>query len=121
MSGSRTRRHGTAGILNTNIDTEVDLTVTCTSGLSYDIALDAGMGEGATAEDRYMTGDSGETVTYSLYQDAGRNVLWGPDPDDLSGTGTGDGVTHTVYGRVPPQTTPPAGTYTDTVTVTVTY
>jgi spore coat protein U-like protein len=38
--------------------------------------------------------------------------------------GTGTGATQpavTVYGRVPPQTTPAIGTYTDTVVVTVTY
>ncbi|WP_163468383.1 spore coat protein U domain-containing protein, partial [Klebsiella michiganensis] len=28
---------------------------------------------------------------------------------------------YTVYGRVPVQTTPAPGTYTDTITVTVTY
>jgi spore coat protein U-like protein len=39
----------------------------------------------------------------------------------VSGTGNGAGQTITIFGRVPAQTTPAPGTYTDTVTVTVTY
>jgi spore coat protein U-like protein len=39
----------------------------------------------------------------------------------VSATGNGADQTFTIYGRVPAQTTPAPGTYTDTVTVTVTY
>ncbi|MCE3520182.1 spore coat protein U domain-containing protein, partial [Escherichia coli] len=35
--------------------------------------------------------------------------------------GSGAAQPYTVYGRVPVQTTPAPGTYTDTITVTVTY
>jgi spore coat protein U-like protein len=41
--------------------------------------------------------------------------------DTVSATGNGAAQTHTVYGRVPAQTTPAPATYSDTVTVTVTY
>jgi spore coat protein U-like protein len=37
------------------------------------------------------------------------------------GTGTGASQTITVYGKVPTQTTPVAGTYADSVIVTLTY
>ena len=37
----------------------------------------------------------------------------------LALTGNGTGQNYTVYGRVPPQTTPAPGTYTDTITVKV--
>ncbi|EEF26199.1 conserved hypothetical protein [Ricinus communis] len=39
----------------------------------------------------------------------------------VAGTGTGNAQLLTIYGRVPPQTTPSSGTYTDTVVVTLTY
>ncbi|MEN5390730.1 spore coat protein U domain-containing protein, partial [[Pseudomonas] hibiscicola] len=42
--------------------------------------------------------------------------------DTASGTGTGSAQQLTIYGRVPPVTgQPPAGTYHDLVTVTITF
>jgi spore coat protein U-like protein len=62
-------------------------------------------------------------VTYGLYRDAARSLAWGATTgvNTASGTGTGTTQTLTVYGRVAPQTTPKAGTYTDTIVATVTY
>ena len=82
---------------------------------------DGGLGVGA----RKMKAGSA-TIGYQLYQDAGRSLVWG---DTLTGAGanvksdTGNGMAqaHTVFGRVPAQTTPAAGTYTDTVVVTIEY
>ena len=42
-----------------------------------------------------------------------------PTGSVLSGTGTGNNEEVIVYGRVPSQTTPSPGTYTDTVQVTI--
>jgi spore coat protein U-like protein len=63
------------------------------------------------------------TVGYQLYRDTGRTQVWGTTigTDTVAGTGNGTSQAITVYGRVPPQTTPPAATYNDTVNVTVTY
>ena len=49
--------------------------------------------------------------------------MWGNTvgTDTVSATGSGASQAYTVYGRVPMQTTPAAATYTDTITVTVTY
>jgi spore coat protein U-like protein len=63
-----------------------------------------------------------DTITYGLYTDVNRTDPWGAPPSDhVSGTGNSNAQTLDVYGRVPAQTTPPTGTYTDTVVVTVTY
>jgi spore coat protein U-like protein len=65
-----------------------------------------------------------ETVTYGLYKDTNRSQPWGDATtpgSTVAGTGTGAAQVLTVYGRVPPQTTPTPGTYTDTVVVTLTY
>ena len=64
------------------------------------------------------------SVTYGLYKDAARSTGWGSSivsGETVSGTGTGSAQALTVYGRVPPQSTPPPGTYSDVVVVTVTY
>lgn len=66
----------------------------------------------------------GAAVVYGLYKDAGRSQPWGDGAtpgSTVAGTGTGAAKGYTVYGRVPPQTAPTPGTYSDTVVVTVTY
>lgn len=111
---------GTATLLTENIDQTSTITVTCTEAAPYDIGLDGG-GSGDVAA-RVMTGAGGD-VGYQLYQEAARTTVWGETvgTDTVAATGTGVAQTHTVYGRVPPQPTPPAGTYTDVVAVTVTW
>lgn len=67
--------------------------------------------------------DGTALVNYNLYREAGRLTNWGNTvgTDTVGGTGTGLIVNSTVYGRVPVQTAQAPGTYTDTITVTVTY
>lgn len=104
-------------------DGSVTVTATCTLGTPYTLALDAGTGSGATVASRRMTSGS-DTLTYTLYQDAGRSTLWGDGTAGTSvrsSTGTGLSQTFTVYGRVPSNATAPVGSYTDTITVTATY
>lgn len=114
---------GSPGLLDSNVDATSEITVRCTPGTPYQVGLNQGQGDGATVATRLMTGPDAETIEYSVYQDSGRSILWGntEDSDTAPGTGTGSPFTHTVYGRVPSQTTPPAGTYSDIITVTVTY
>jgi len=112
---------GSVGSINANLDTSSTVDVTCSNGLSYDVGLNNGLtGTGPTA--RKMTAGA-SAVTYGLYHDGGRTQPWGDTigGNTASGTGTGSVQSLTVYGRVSPQTTPSAGTYTDTIVVTVTY
>lgn len=115
---------GTQGVLSANIDNQSTITFTCTSGATYNIGLNAGA-NASVANDvttRRMTDGSSHYVSYQMYTSSGRTgSQWGNTTDTQSGTGTGTAQTTTVYGRVPPQATPPAGNYADTVTVTVTY
>lgn len=114
---------GTQGILSADIDDTTTLTVQCTTGTAYDIGLDAGVGAGAGIAVRKMTGPGSVTIDYSLYSDAGRTQLWGDTipTNTVSGSGNGVQQNYTVYGRVPAQSTPGPGTYSDTITVTVTF
>ena len=52
-----------------------------------------------------------------------RTQPWGNSSGVITAAGTGSGLAQslTVYGRVPAQTTPSPGAYTDTVVVTLTY
>lgn len=112
---------GTAGPLVTKVDTTSTINVTCTKGAPFHIGLDGGSANDINA--RVMSDGSGNTVGYQLYTDTTRTDVWGNTvgTDAQAETGTGTSQDITVYGEVPAQTTPPAGTYTDTVAVTVTY
>lgn len=108
------------GFLTSNIDSQSTIGVTCVSGTSYQVGLDNGTFYNAGT--RTMQGPGGQ-IAYALYRDSGRSLPWGHTlgTDTASGSGNGAQQNYTVYGRVPPQTTPSAGTYQDTVTVDVTY
>lgn len=105
------------------LDGSGTLSVTCTNQLPYTVELSAGTGSGATVASRLMTGPSSQTITYSLYQNAGRTTLWGltAATQSVAGTGSGAAQSLTVYGRAPASQTPIVGSYSDTITVTVTY
>ncbi len=115
---------GTVGLLNENHTADSTIYVTCTTGAEYTLSLDDG--ENATAT-RRMAGSDEEYVSYRLYSDSGYETLWGDGNTFgalVDGEGTGVQQTFTVYGRVEPgdnATTPPAGTYTDTVTIEVSF
>lgn len=111
---------GSTGALNTNRDANGQVSVRCTPGAVYIVGLNGGL-SGSPPTARLMT-QGAETVTYGLYRDAARSQPWGDTPGStVSGTGTGALQNLTVHGRVPPQATPSAGIYSDTVVVTVTY
>jgi spore coat protein U-like protein len=111
-------------LAGSSFDATGSVTVTCTTGAPWTVAADAGGGSGATLTTRRMTAN-GNTLNYALYTDSGRITIWGDGSGAtarLSGTGTGSAQSLTVYGRVPSgQGSVPAGGYSDTVNVTVTY
>ena len=108
-----------------NIDSTSTITLQCTNGAAYDVALDLGLN--ATAGQRFMSNGAATPVKipYNVYSDSARSANWG----STSGTNTVAGVAGasgavslTAYGRIPSTATSVgAGSYTDTVTVTVTF
>lgn len=104
------------------LDGTSTITATCTNGTTYTIGLDAGTFSGATTSTLRMTGPSAAGLSYSLFSDSGRTTNWGNATGSwVSGTGTGAAQVLTVYGRIPANQTALIGSYTDTVTVTVTF
>jgi spore coat protein U-like protein len=122
INSASTLSFGTQGVLSANVDQTSTIQVQCTDTTPYTIGLDAGSGAGATVATRKLSG-GGSSINYSLYTNAGRTSVWGTTigSDTVASTGTGAAQSFTVYGRVPAQTTPAPATYTDTITVTVTY
>ena len=107
------------------VDGTGTLSVICTSGTPWQAAADAGVGTGATAATRKMANGT-NLLDYALYTDSGRSNIWGDAADSgtakISGTGTGTAQSNTIYGTIlANQAALPAGAYSDTVTVTVTY
>jgi spore coat protein U-like protein len=122
INSAATLNFGSPGLLGANVDQTLPIQVTCTKTTPYNIGLDAGTGSGATVATRRMTGGAA-TVVYSLYSDSAHSTVWGGTvgTDTVAATGSGSRQNHTVYGRMLSQNAPALGTYTDTITVTVTY
>lgn len=114
---------GSVGVLNNALDTTATLTVACTPGTAYTVSLDAGTGAGSSITDRRMASAGGGSLKYQLFRDAGRTQNWGntPGTDTQGGTGNGSNNPYTIYARLPAQTAPAVGSYTSTVTATITY
>lgn len=113
---------GSTGILQSALDATGSIGVTCTNSAPYTIALDGGTTAAVDPTQRKMSKAS-EQITYGLYQNLARTQPWGDGVgiNTISGTGSGLQQSLTVYGRVPAQSTPSPGSYSDTVVVTVIY
>jgi spore coat protein U-like protein len=102
------------------------VTVTCTSGTTYTVGLDQGKAAGATVTTRQMNitqpGTAGTGLNYNLLTTSYTGTNWGNTTGSwVSGSGTGSPVPITVYGVLPAGQFLPTGSYTDTITATVTY
>jgi spore coat protein U-like protein len=100
--------------------------VTCTNLAPYTIGFSGGASGNTSARTMALTiGANTYHVGYQLYQDTGAiTTVWGDSgsADAKSATGSGSAQPYTVYGRVPAANfNVPAGTYTDTVQLQVTY
>lgn len=108
----------------TNVDAAGNLVVNCTPSTAYTIALNKGV-HGADVTTRSMS-NGAALVPYQLYRAAARTAadIWGETTgaggNVYSGTGIGANQSVPVYGRVPSANFP-AGSYSDTITATVTY
>ena len=119
---------GTLSSLASNVDADTTTTggtaikVLCNNTVPWTLAFDAG--KNAQSTQRRMIGGaaSNEYIPYNLFSDTNRATAIGIATTAYSGTGTGVAQTVNVYGRIPAGSTlPSAGSYVDTVTVTVTY
>lgn len=113
---------GTTGVLTSSNDTTNTISINCNNLLPYSISLNDGLsGVGDPTARKMVNGPN--QITYGIYQDAAHLNPWGDNigTNTVGGTGTGSVQSYTAHGRVPVQSTPTPGTYTDTIIVTVTY
>ncbi|MGA2778773.1 MAG: spore coat protein U domain-containing protein [Steroidobacteraceae bacterium] len=104
------------------------VSVKCTKNTPYTVALNGGTTTGGTVAQRLM-GSGANTLQYQLYTVAALGTVWGDGTGtSVTQSGTGAGIATanslTVYGQVPDNATNQAAvpaSYTDTITVTVTY
>ena len=115
-------------LVGSNIDNSTTVSVTCGSGSPYSIGMDNGA-NASGGQRRMNTGAN--YINYNLFIDSARTNAWTTAASSTTcssanscylGTGSGSAQLVNIYGRVPSMgVAPPVGTYTDTVTMTVTY
>lgn len=115
----------------TALDSTGTITVNCTTSLglgllvSWDILLSTG-GSGGYAPRRLQSGAN--TLSYNLYNSSAYSSVWGDTTastvkvsDNATVVIAGISKQYTMYGRIPALQNVAAGTYTDTITVTLNY
>lgn len=111
---------GSFSSLATARDSDTALSVRCSNASAYSVALNGGLTNASDPTQRKMRLGA-DTLTYGLYRDPSRAAPWDATVNVFSSSGTGNTESLPVYGRIPIQPLPPAGTYTDTIVATVTY
>jgi spore coat protein U-like protein len=124
-----TLNFGSTGLLSSPISQSTTLSVTCTNSTPYSVGLDNGANFSTTR--RMRQGATSNYIGYGLFTDAGLTNAWTTASSSTActttnscalGTGNGSAQSITVFGQVPALGTAPVpGSYTDTVTITVTY
>jgi spore coat protein U-like protein len=112
-----------AGVLSSALQTTGAITTQCTNGDAFRIALSSGSSGNVAARQMQRSGGGG-AVNYQLYLDPAYGTPWGDGTNGTSmATGTGSGTQQviSVYGQVPPQSTPVPGNYSDMITATISF
>ena len=112
---------GTAALKSTS-----DVSVTCTNGLPYTVALSAGSSTDYTVR-KLASGLN--SLEYNLYVDLANSAVWGDGSGGTqtvadTGAGMATARTHTVFGTLPNSAAnqlAPVGAYSDTIVVSVVY
>lgn len=91
--------------------------VTCDTSVDFTVALGTGNG---TVADRILMGGA-DRLHYNLYTNASRTTVWGDGNSGADVGASGTSVNLPVYGRIPSLQRVPAGSYADSIVVTVTY
>lgn len=113
---------GSVTASQTNITSFNTLGVVCTRNTPYTIGLLPSSNNTGGSGAMKGTGSNTDTVPYQLRSTSGTTgAVWGNTAQNMvAGTGTGSTVAYTVYGTVPGANYTP-GSYSDTVTIHVTY
>ncbi len=102
-------------MLAAHVAQSTTMSVTCSNTTPYNVAT-------STVTARLLA-NGAVTLRFQRYSNAGATTVWGNTigTNTMAGTDTGNAQTLTIYGIVHPQLIPVAGTYTSTVTASVTF
>jgi len=109
------------------LDSTGTVTVACDQSPPVDVTIAIGPSgtSGGFIPRQMRSASSPDRLNYNLFVNAGRSTVWG---DGAAGTSTvflknvvkNRPVLTTIYGRIPPRQDVSVGTYTDSLTVTIT-
>ena len=105
---------------NTALNSTGKIDVNCPSGVGYTIGLSAGSG---IFTQRVMK-NGAHSLNYNFFTAANRVLVWGDASNGsvtVSGSSAGETINHVVYGRIPPHQNVHSGSYSDTITVMITF
>ena len=111
----------------TPVDANGSVTVACTNGATTTIGMNQGSNPTGTSTaatpERQMSSGT-DNLRYDLFQEAARTTIWGdvgtPTTVAYTSTGTAE-TTIDIFGRIPAGQDSSVGTYTDTVTATISF
>lgn len=110
---------------STDLEKQGTISTTCTNGSDATITLGQGEHPDVDSSDaaplRQMLSGTDDFLSYQLYQDAATTIWGNTTETGKSTTGTGGAVPVTVYGVVAANQNVKEGSYSDTVTATVTF
>ena len=107
------------------LDSVTTMNVTCTLGTATSIDISQGGHATGTstadAPDRRLSDGGTQYLSYALYQDAGRSVVWGGGASALVSAGTGAAQNFSIYGRIWALQPASPGIFSDPVVATITF
>ena len=97
-----------------------EITVNCDPDLPFVVKLGPGKNSGGSFSPRKMISTSGDFLDYNLYRDSTQIEIFGDGTGNtFTQVGVGINQQFTVYGVIPAMQNIRAGSYSDSVTVTV--
>jgi len=98
------------------------LTVNCNGGGSSSFVTSLSTGQSNTYSTRVMK-NGGNSLSYNLYTSAARTVVWGNGTGGSSviSTRRNSNTTLSIFGEIPAEQDSGVGTYTDSITATVSF
>jgi spore coat protein U-like protein len=106
--------------ISSPLNSATTFTLRCSQGSSATISINEGLYP--LGNFRRLRSGVNDFLNYNLFQDAGRNALWNTANTVSYQAGNNNAQTFTIYGQVPAgQVNVGVGSYSDTVTISVTF
>jgi len=99
------------------------IAATCTNTTPWTLSFNLGSTSGGSISQRLMA-NGAATLKYNLYTSAADTTILGDGTSSsvtITGTGTGSAQTSTIYGLIPTGQYVTIGSYSDTITATISY